>query len=162
MAEIFTAFGLDLNTPATDETPQRFIRALFDATEGYDGDPKLIKAAYDAAETALAVSQRSEEVARAALATAQQNLADTVIRAPYAGIVTVLALVLAYPVAYWIAFYGGRRKSVFLFLLLLFIRFLPMISVFEMRELVSRQRGHVGAGPSGTAARVDQVEGVTA
>ena len=37
----------------------------------------------------------------------------------YAGIVTALALVLAYPVAYWIAFYGGRRKSVFLFLLLL-------------------------------------------
>jgi len=37
----------------------------------------------------------------------------------YAGIVTVLALLLAYPVAYWIAFYGGRRKSVFLFLLLL-------------------------------------------
>ncbi len=37
----------------------------------------------------------------------------------YAGIVTLLALMLAYPVAYWIAFYGGRRKSVFLFLLLL-------------------------------------------
>jgi spermidine/putrescine transport system permease protein len=37
----------------------------------------------------------------------------------YAGTVTILALVLAYPVAYWIAFYGGRRKSVFLFLLLL-------------------------------------------
>jgi spermidine/putrescine transport system permease protein len=37
----------------------------------------------------------------------------------YAGIVTVLALVLAYPVAYWIAFYGGKRKNVFLFLLLL-------------------------------------------
>ena len=37
----------------------------------------------------------------------------------YAGIVTVLALILAYPVAYWIAFYGGRRKSVYLFLLLL-------------------------------------------
>jgi len=37
----------------------------------------------------------------------------------YAGIVTFLALVLAYPVAYWIAFYGGKRKSVFLFLLLL-------------------------------------------
>ena len=44
MAEIFTAFGLDLHTPATAETPERFIRALFDATEGYDGDPKLIKA----------------------------------------------------------------------------------------------------------------------
>jgi RND family efflux transporter MFP subunit len=49
------------------------------------------KAAYDASETALAVSQRAEEVARAALATAQQNLYDTVIRAPYAGVVTVRA-----------------------------------------------------------------------
>jgi spermidine/putrescine transport system permease protein len=37
----------------------------------------------------------------------------------YASVVTVLALVLAYPVAYWIAFYGGRRKNVFLLLLLL-------------------------------------------
>jgi Ni/Fe-hydrogenase subunit HybB-like protein len=52
--------------------------------------------------------------------------------------------------------------GLFLFLLLLFIRFLPMISVFEMRELVSRQRKHTGAGPSGAAARVDQVEGATA
>jgi GTP cyclohydrolase IA len=42
VAEIFTAFGLDLNTPATRETPQRFLRALFDATAGYDGDPKLL------------------------------------------------------------------------------------------------------------------------
>lgn len=44
MAEIFTAFGLDLHTPATAETPERFVRALFDVTGGYDGDPKLIKA----------------------------------------------------------------------------------------------------------------------
>ena len=43
-AEIFTAFGLDLSTPATKETPQRFVRALFDITAGYDGDPKLLKA----------------------------------------------------------------------------------------------------------------------
>jgi GTP cyclohydrolase I len=43
MAEIFTAFGLDLDTPATRETPRRYIRALFDSTEGYDGDPKLLK-----------------------------------------------------------------------------------------------------------------------
>jgi GTP cyclohydrolase IA len=43
VAEIFSAFGLDLNSPATKDTPQRFIRALFDATEGYDGDPKLLK-----------------------------------------------------------------------------------------------------------------------
>ena len=42
VAEIFTAFGLDLNTPATTETPQRFLRAMFDATAGYDGDPKLL------------------------------------------------------------------------------------------------------------------------
>ena len=34
-------------------------------------------------------------------------------------IVTVVALLLSYPIAYWIAFYGGRFKSVFLFLLLL-------------------------------------------
>jgi GTP cyclohydrolase I len=43
MAEILTAFGMDLNTPATGETPRRFIRALFDITDGYDGDPKLLK-----------------------------------------------------------------------------------------------------------------------
>jgi GTP cyclohydrolase I len=42
VAEIFTAFGLDLNTPATTETPRRFLRAMFDATAGYDGDPKLL------------------------------------------------------------------------------------------------------------------------
>jgi GTP cyclohydrolase IA len=42
-AEIFSTFGLDLNTPATKDTPRRFIKALYDATEGYDGDPKLLK-----------------------------------------------------------------------------------------------------------------------
>jgi len=36
-----------------------------------------------------------------------------------AAIVTGVALLLAYPVAYWIAFYGGKFKNVFLFLLLL-------------------------------------------
>ncbi|HEY7779160.1 MAG TPA: GTP cyclohydrolase I [Ktedonobacterales bacterium] len=41
-AEMFTAFGLDLNTPGTRDTPRRFVRALYDATEGYDGDPKLV------------------------------------------------------------------------------------------------------------------------
>jgi GTP cyclohydrolase I len=43
-AEIFTAFGLDLNTPSTRDTPRRFIRAMFDVTAGYDGDPKLVTA----------------------------------------------------------------------------------------------------------------------
>jgi len=37
----------------------------------------------------------------------------------YGLIVTVLCLVLAYPMAYWIAFYGGTRKSTYLFLILL-------------------------------------------
>ena len=34
-------------------------------------------------------------------------------------IVTAIALLLAYPVAYWIAFYGGKFKTIFLFMLLL-------------------------------------------
>jgi GTP cyclohydrolase I len=42
IAAIFEAFGLDLHTPATLDTPRRFLRAMFDATEGYEGDPKLI------------------------------------------------------------------------------------------------------------------------
>jgi spermidine/putrescine transport system permease protein len=37
----------------------------------------------------------------------------------YALIVTTLCLILAYPMAYWIAFYGGARKSTYLFLILL-------------------------------------------
>jgi GTP cyclohydrolase I len=42
-AEIFSTMGLNLNTPATQDTPRRFIKALYDATDGYDGDPKLLK-----------------------------------------------------------------------------------------------------------------------
>ncbi|MEO8475751.1 MAG: ABC transporter permease [Actinomycetota bacterium] len=37
----------------------------------------------------------------------------------YALIVTFLALCIAYPLAYWIALYGGRRKNVFILLILL-------------------------------------------
>jgi GTP cyclohydrolase I len=44
LAEIFTALGMDLETPGTIETPERFLRAMFDATAGYDGDPKLLTA----------------------------------------------------------------------------------------------------------------------
>ncbi len=43
MAEILEAFGLDLGTSATRDTPRRFFRALCDITGGYVGDPKLIK-----------------------------------------------------------------------------------------------------------------------
>jgi GTP cyclohydrolase I len=42
IAEIFAACGLVLDTPATERTPERFIRALFDITDGYEGDPKLL------------------------------------------------------------------------------------------------------------------------
>jgi GTP cyclohydrolase I len=42
VAEIFSAFGMDPDTPATRETPRRFLRAMFDSTDGYEGDPKLI------------------------------------------------------------------------------------------------------------------------
>jgi GTP cyclohydrolase IA len=41
VAEIFLAFGMDLDTPGTRETPGRFLQAVYDATAGYDGDPKL-------------------------------------------------------------------------------------------------------------------------
>jgi GTP cyclohydrolase I len=44
LGEIFAALGMDLDTPGTRETPERFLRALFDATGGYDGDPKLLTA----------------------------------------------------------------------------------------------------------------------
>jgi GTP cyclohydrolase IA len=43
VSEIFSAFGLDLTSPATKDTPRRFVKALYDATEGYDGDPKLLR-----------------------------------------------------------------------------------------------------------------------
>ncbi len=43
MAEILTACGMDINTQGTRETPRRFIQAFIDATEGYEGDPKLLK-----------------------------------------------------------------------------------------------------------------------
>ena len=41
IAEILTAFGMDLKTAGTRETPRRFLRAMFEATGGYDGDDKL-------------------------------------------------------------------------------------------------------------------------
>ena len=47
-----------------------------------------------------------------------------------ATIVTVLGLLIAYPAAYWIAFYGGKRKSTYLLLLLL-----PFFVSFVIRTL---------------------------
>ena len=42
VTEIFTAFGLQLDTPGTRRTPTRFLKALYDATAGYEGDHKLM------------------------------------------------------------------------------------------------------------------------
>ena len=48
-------------------------------------------------------------------------------------IVTAVALLVAYPVAYWIAFYGGKAKNVFLFLVLL-----PFLVAFTIRTVAWR------------------------
>ncbi len=48
----------------------------------------------------------------------------------YGAASTVLTLAIAYPVAYWIAFHGGRNKSTYLFLILL-----PFFVSFIIRTL---------------------------
>jgi spermidine/putrescine transport system permease protein len=52
----------------------------------------------------------------------------------YGAIATIVLIVLAFPVAYWIAFYGGRRKATYLFLLLL-----PFFVSFVLRTISWRQ-----------------------
>jgi len=52
----------------------------------------------------------------------------------YAAIGTFLLIALAFPVAYWIAFYGGKRKPTYLFLLLL-----PFFVSFVLRTISWRQ-----------------------
>jgi spermidine/putrescine transport system permease protein len=51
----------------------------------------------------------------------------------YGGLSTLISLVVMYPVAYWIAFHGGRYKSVFLFLILLpfFVSFVIRILAWQ-------------------------------
>jgi GTP cyclohydrolase I len=44
MEEIFTAMGMPAGTLSTADTPRRFLRAIFDATGGYEGDEKLVTA----------------------------------------------------------------------------------------------------------------------
>jgi len=51
----------------------------------------------------------------------------------YASIATAITLVASYPLAYWIAFRGGRHKTTFLFLLLL-----PFFVSFVIRTLAWR------------------------
>ena len=44
LSEILQALGMPLNTPGTAKTPIRYLRAMFDSTEGYEGDAKLVTA----------------------------------------------------------------------------------------------------------------------
>ena len=44
LAEILTGLGLDLASESTRDTPRRFLAALVEATDGYEGDPKLVTA----------------------------------------------------------------------------------------------------------------------
>ena len=44
MEEIFSAMGMPVGAAATADTPRRFLRAIFDATSGYEGDEKLVTA----------------------------------------------------------------------------------------------------------------------
>ena len=44
MEEIFAAMGMPVGSPGTTDTPRRFLRAIFDATSGYERDEKLVKA----------------------------------------------------------------------------------------------------------------------
>jgi GTP cyclohydrolase IA len=44
MREILTALGMPDGSPATADTPHRFLRAVFEATSGYEGDEKLVTA----------------------------------------------------------------------------------------------------------------------
>ncbi|GGN30414.1 spermidine/putrescine transport system permease protein [Actinoplanes campanulatus] len=48
----------------------------------------------------------------------------------YGAITSVVLIVLAFPVAYWIAFYGGRKKATYLFLILL-----PFFVSFVLRTI---------------------------
>jgi GTP cyclohydrolase I len=44
LGALLTRLGLDVGTPGTTDTPRRMLAALVEATDGYDGDPKLITA----------------------------------------------------------------------------------------------------------------------
>jgi spermidine/putrescine transport system permease protein len=48
----------------------------------------------------------------------------------YGGLATIISVILSYPMAYWIAFYGGRSKSTYLFLVLL-----PFFVTFVLRTV---------------------------
>jgi RND family efflux transporter MFP subunit len=78
--------ALDNATPTFARQQAQFA-ASFISAQTFDE----AKARYDAAQAALDVAEHSLEVAEASLAVMQRNLDDTVVRAPFGGIVTVKA-----------------------------------------------------------------------
>ena len=78
--------ALDNALPTFRRNEQQLARAVISA-QTFD----TAKAAYDAARTGVDVAQRGVEVATANVAFTERNLEDTVVRAPFAGIVTVKA-----------------------------------------------------------------------
>ncbi|GAN81729.1 ABC transporter permease [Acidocella aminolytica] len=65
---------------------------------------------------------------------ALSSFGDSFIRSFWYGTAsTIITLAMAYPVAYWIAFYGGRHKSTFLFLIMLpfFVSFVIRVLAWE-------------------------------
>src|SRR6185295_18450830 len=72
--------------PTFQRNEQQLARAVISA-QTFD----TAKASYDAARTSLEVAGRAVQVAEARLNLAERNLDDTVVRAPFAGIVTVKA-----------------------------------------------------------------------
>jgi len=72
--------------PTFQRNEQQLARAVISA-QTFD----TAKTSYDAARMGLEVAARAVEVAEARLALAERNLDDTVVRAPFAGIVTVKA-----------------------------------------------------------------------
>src|SRR6185437_4038839 len=49
----------------------------------------------------------------------------------FAGAATLICLVVSFPIAYWIAFYGGNKKNFFLLMLLV-----PFFVSFVIRTIV--------------------------
>jgi RND family efflux transporter MFP subunit len=72
--------------PTFRRNEQQFVGAFISA-QTFD----VAKASYDAARTSVEVAARGVSVAEARLALAERNLDDTIVRAPFAGVVTVKA-----------------------------------------------------------------------
>ena len=61
----------------------------------------------------------------------------------YAGIATAIALAISYPLAYWIAFRGGRWKNLFLLLVIA-----PFFVTYLIRTLAGRRSSPTTASSS--------------